>query len=96
MVARELLTAAWAAKERSKDASGWQTEATYAPLAHWATHCSFGLLDCYRTTRRPRIQKRGSVDRGYKRATGDGREDISLEGGSECDGCEREDREDRR
>jgi hypothetical protein len=33
----------WAAKNKSNEASGWQTEAMYAPLARWATYWSLGV-----------------------------------------------------
>ena len=33
----------WAAKDKSKKASGWQTDAIYAPLARWAIYWSFGV-----------------------------------------------------
>ena len=33
----------WAAKDKSNEASGWQTDAIYAPLARWAIYWSFSV-----------------------------------------------------
>jgi hypothetical protein len=33
----------WAAKDKSNDASSWQTEAIYGPLARWAMYWSLGV-----------------------------------------------------
>ena len=38
----------WAAKDKSKDASGWHIDAIYAPLARCATYCSL-VVRAWRT-----------------------------------------------